>query len=128
MTSPSYLDLVILESIRELQTDDDPDLLHTLITMYLDSGGDRIAKIETAARQSDFKTLEVEAHSLKSSSANLGAKSVASICQKLEFNGRDKVGSGNDALITALKQEYGNLEAEMRSLPEMKAKAAKKTA
>ena len=47
----------------------------------------RIAQIDRAITQEDFRALEESAHSLKGGGANIGAKEMARLCDQLETQG-----------------------------------------
>lgn len=74
----------IIESLRELGGDDDPGLVFELIDLYLEDAPERIGEIKQALENDDFDLLERAAHTLKSSSANIGALGLSSICADLE--------------------------------------------
>jgi HPt (histidine-containing phosphotransfer) domain-containing protein len=83
-TPADGLDARVLDSLRELGGDDDPGLLNELIGIFLEDAPLRMKDIETALRNGDIKLLERAAHTLKSSSANIGALGLAGICRRME--------------------------------------------
>lgn len=82
------IDLSVIEMLRELGGDDDPSLVVELIDLFLADAPSRIEEIQTGLRDGDFELLERAAHTLKSSSANLGARELSQVCMELEEMGR----------------------------------------
>ncbi|MFN0205937.1 MAG: Hpt domain-containing protein [Planctomycetota bacterium] len=82
----AILDQKALEQLREL--DDDGAVLLKIIETFLRDAPNNIATIESAIISNDAKTLDRAAHTLKSTSATLGAMVLSSICKELEMLGR----------------------------------------
>jgi len=78
------LDQSALEAIRSLQRPGRPDILSRLVNIYLDKTPVLIADIEAGVSANDADRVKLAAHTLKSSSAYLGATSLADQCNKLE--------------------------------------------
>ncbi|MEM7515384.1 MAG: Hpt domain-containing protein [Planctomycetota bacterium] len=93
---PNVIDLSVIEMLRELGGDDDPGLVVELIDLFLADAPSRIEEIQTGLRTGDFELLERAAHTLKSSSANLGARELSQICLELEDMGRKAEASSAD--------------------------------
>jgi signal transduction histidine kinase/DNA-binding response OmpR family regulator/HPt (histidine-containing phosphotransfer) domain-containing protein len=74
------LDLATLAGMRKTH----PGLLNRLITTYLGYAPKAIAQLGDALEKKDQNALMSTAHSLKSSSANVGAVHVSSLCRELE--------------------------------------------
>ncbi len=64
---------------------DDPDLLHDLKELFFVDSEQLVAAMQQAAHESDWQTLQRAAHTLKSNSATMGAKTLASLCADLEY-------------------------------------------
>ncbi len=84
------LDAKALENICALQRPGAPDLLATVIRHYLTLAPQLLQTLREAIARGDHLTMQQTAHSLKSSSANLGALAVASLCKDLETMGQQK--------------------------------------
>ena len=107
--SGSVLDASVLDSLRELGGDDDPGLLSELIGIFLEDAPLRMKEIESALASGDIKLLERAAHTLKSSSANIGARGLSSICRQME----DRARAADAASCTALYQQSSTSLAEV---------------
>ena len=78
------LDYEILEELREVMEEEFTDI----ILVYMDSAPQLLKKIKEATDSGDIKGLISPAHSLKSSSANVGAMRVSGVAKKLEHAAR----------------------------------------
>lgn len=89
-TDDSPLDSRALAQIRALQRPGQPSVLKKIIHLYLDSSLVLFQQLQQAIAAGDSELLRQAAHSLKSSSANLGAMQLAALCKELERQGRDQ--------------------------------------
>lgn len=84
----AVLDENALNRIRALQRPGRPSVLNKVVRLYLDDSPRLIEALQAAVRQGDAQALQKAAHTLKSSSANLGAMVVSDLCKELESLGR----------------------------------------
>lgn len=82
--SEPVLDYSQLEVLISLQDEDEPNLLAELIDNFINSSKERIDKLSNAVNQNDFKTIQIIAHSLVSSSGYLGARKLVVLSRQLE--------------------------------------------
>lgn len=113
--SAGMLDESALENIRALQRPGKPDILQTVIGHYLASAPKLLQGLRQAVESGDAKALRMAAHSLKSSSRNLGAQALAALCQELEHMGRASTIEGATALLADLEADYGHVENKLKS-------------
>jgi CheY-like chemotaxis protein len=78
----------ICAALQELVGAYEPKIITELIQSYLEGGTTLTTELQTAIVQQDARKLEQAAHSLKSSSASLGATVLADLCKQLEQQGR----------------------------------------
>jgi PAS domain S-box-containing protein len=110
------LDMEIIESLRDFQEDDGPDLLAELVEMYFADAPDQIAAMRDAIAVGDGQVLRQAAHALKGSSANLGAVTLAEIASRLELLGRDGKTEGAEGLLRHAEAEYERVVAAINAL------------
>ena len=79
-----------INMIREVQDEDEPDLLASIIDMFTTDSDDRLGSMQTACENADWSALEENAHRFYSSASNLGLKKIANICSKLELQATDE--------------------------------------
>ncbi|NEP83991.1 MAG: response regulator [Okeania sp. SIO3B3] len=108
MTKPnSMLDMTMLESIRKMGGD---KLLSEIIEDYLNYAPDRLAAIREAITTNDAKALQIAAHTMRSSSGNLGAVTMGNICNQLENLGRAETTIGAAEIFPLLENEYEQIK------------------
>ncbi|HEV8715810.1 MAG TPA: ATP-binding protein [Candidatus Binatia bacterium] len=103
---PAVIDLQALGDIRGLQRENSPALLSKVIHNYLDRAPQLLAALHEAVTQHDASTVQKAAHSLKSSSATLGAATLAALCQDLETMGHQHNLENATAVLSAATAEY----------------------
>ena len=95
-----------LNQIRALQRPGAPSLLAKVIGIYLNNSPTLVQRLGKAVAQGDANALLEAAHSLKSSSANLGATQLAALCKELEQRGRERRLAGVPELLQELETHY----------------------
>jgi HPt (histidine-containing phosphotransfer) domain-containing protein len=89
--TPSLIDEAALNNIRVLQRPGQPSILDKIIRMYFDSSAKLLDELRQAVSENGpAESVKRAAHTLKSSSANLGATEFAALCKTMEFIGRDE--------------------------------------
>jgi HPt (histidine-containing phosphotransfer) domain-containing protein len=76
------LDQQVFTDLR-LMVDDDL-MFCDLVTVYLDSAETMVGSIQASLQKQDFQTMRLSAHSLKSTSASIGAMKLSRICRLVE--------------------------------------------
>ncbi len=89
---------------------------HRIIELYLADSPERLATLRRALADRDAQTIVTAAHSLKGSSANLGAGALAELCHQLERLSEDTVPADAQARLHSLEAEYAKVEQAMRKL------------
>lgn len=92
-------------------TGDDPAFLAELVDTYLEDGAAQVAALRAAASAADQAALVRPAHTLKSSSASIGALELAERCRTLEADARD----GTVADMATRVEACGRLFADVRA-------------
>jgi signal transduction histidine kinase/DNA-binding NarL/FixJ family response regulator len=110
------IDRKFLDRIRVIQSRGNSGLLRKIIDIYLQETPKLLQILRDASDRSDAQGLRQAAHSLKSSSANLGATRLARICEEVEALARSEETSKARPLVARLENEYptvrSTLEAE----------------
>ncbi|UXI68100.1 ATP-binding protein [Tahibacter amnicola] len=87
-----------------------------LVGVYLEDTPKNLGMLEQAAARNDVNALIAPSHSLKSTSANLGAMTLAEIAKRIEHEARSGTLRDPRALVRDLAREYGRVSAELRNL------------
>ncbi len=110
------IDERVLDNYRRIQQSGQPDIIQRLVAIYLKSSPDILRRISDAGREGDMEQLWQSAHSLKSSSANLGATGLARLCETVEVMGRNKQGDNLPEMIEKIENEYFQVSRELRRI------------
>ncbi len=109
------LDQSVLASLRELQEEGEPDILEEVGGLFLKHAPEKISAIEKAVAEGNAKGLQVAAHSLKSSSAYVGAMLLSAMSKDLEMMGRSGSLEGSSEKAESLKAEFLRVKAALES-------------
>lgn len=111
-TDEPCLDMQVVEALRELGGEEDPDLFDDLVETFAIDTPQRLDAIDDAVRCADAESLYRAAHGLKSGAANMGAKEVAESCRILEGQGKEGRLDGAVERVNLLRAQYSRaLEA-----------------
>ena len=112
------LDRQVISGLRGLQGEDETDIVAELAGMFLDDVRPRLSALEEAILGDDASTVERLAHTLKGSSANMGARGMSTLCARLEEAGASGDLAPAPGLLERLKKEFARVdrafEAEIR--------------
>jgi TMAO reductase system sensor TorS len=104
-----------LESIRALQRKGDSHLLSRVIEAYLKEAGRLLQTLREAVEKADREALKKAAHSLKSSSANVGAQRLSFLCKELEAMGEEKSMQKAASLLSKMFMEYETVQKDLNT-------------
>jgi signal transduction histidine kinase/DNA-binding response OmpR family regulator/HPt (histidine-containing phosphotransfer) domain-containing protein len=82
--SPEPVDRTAWETIAKFQRPGQPSVLHKIIGLYLTSSLAQVTQLRQALQGQEYDAIRIAAHSLKSSSATLGAHRLAALAKQLE--------------------------------------------
>lgn len=101
--------------LRELD-DGDGELMATLVQEYKSDSGQQLATMRQALVDADASALGRAAHTLKGSSANLGAERLAGLCAQIQELGHAGELDGADSLVAAASTELGRVNSALDQL------------
>ena len=102
----SPIDRTVLDTLKELQIEGQPDIIKKIIDAYLRSSEPLVANLRKAVIKDDFEVVHDSAHSLKSSSANVGAVILSEVCKELEMNCRETKYNNAADLVSTIEIEF----------------------
>ncbi|CAH1206655.1 Histidine kinase [Candidatus Nitrotoga sp. BS] len=102
--------------LRELDPSGGFDLARQIMQVYLESTGNMVCQVEQAIAAGDSEALRRAVHSLKSSSANVGAETLSGLFRQLEGLGREGKLDEASALFGVARREYDQAVNEIRAL------------
>ena len=110
------IDMRVIADLRELGGDEDPGLLTELIDLFLTDAPERVREVETGLATGDIKLVERAAHTLKSSSANIGALTLSSMCKRIEELARNQEKDAIKRLLAETTRSFSEAESALLSL------------
>jgi len=109
--STAALDARAFQELREMVNND--QVLVGVVDRYLEESPNLLSAIAEAVAQGDAEVLQRSAHTLKSTSAMLGATSLSQLCQELETNGHNSSPASSEAMVSQVKTEYERVQTTL---------------
>lgn len=129
VTSSSVsIDQEIIRQICQYNDIKHGDTLVELVGLFLELTPKRIEHLKLALAERNWHAVSKEAHSLKASSANLGAKKLSSICRKLETIENHPDQSMASQLVSEIEAEYKLASNSLMELLKQRTSAHKASA
>lgn len=88
----------------------------SLVNVFLEDAPRSIDKLRGFAAAGDTDGMVGPAHSLKSTSANLGAMELSALAKQIEFGGRQKSLANPKGLVEELEHEFSRVDTALRAL------------
>jgi two-component system sensor histidine kinase/response regulator len=107
------LDRQVLAQLGKVLTNGKPELLSRVIRLYLTESPKLVTKMKQAAGASNAPEIAASAHSLKSSSANVGAKALSRYCEDLEMSARRADTDEARRLLAKVESEHSSVQAAL---------------
>ncbi|MEP6889109.1 MAG: response regulator [Nitrospirota bacterium] len=105
---PVQIDCDAWDAIAAVQKPGQPNVLHKIIGLYLTSSQAQVTQLRQAWARSDYATVCALAHTLKSSSATLGAYRLATLAKQVEEACRTDHGDHTERLLAFIEVEHRN--------------------
>ncbi|GAB4565762.1 MAG: hypothetical protein Kow0047_16600 [Anaerolineae bacterium] len=102
-----------LQQFREMMGEEAPEVIADLIESYVQDAEGLLAQIDTAWGQGDMALLQRSAHTLKSSSALLGATRLSEIALSIEKAAREQNLEGVEEKIAEAREEFHRARQEL---------------
>lgn len=116
MSDPTVIDPQAIENLRALNPGDNDEFLREIAGIYLEDTPQRLAELDQSLAAGDAPKFTRAAHSIKGSSANLGANTVRALAEKLEHHARSQGLAGVEPVIAELKAAYERATLELNKL------------
>ena len=105
------LDMGVIDELRSMLGNE----VDRLIEVFLDDTPKLIAALETAAVGPDYDTLRNAAHTLKSSSANLGAVALSAAAKKVEHGARSRMLERPAVAVALIANEFARTRQALKA-------------
>ncbi|MEQ1517132.1 MAG: response regulator [Usitatibacteraceae bacterium] len=109
------IDRQALLQLRELENAEDPNLLNRVLQLYLDESPNLIEKLKQSVARNDAKEIELTAHALKSSSANVGATALSGLCSEIHTAARSADLERAAQVFSQIEVGYGQVQAALKA-------------
>ncbi len=96
----------VLSSIQLLEADYGKDLLKQVIKTYLDNAGRLMQTLENAWNTGDLKAIQMTSHTLKSSSAQVGANDLAELFRNVENDARSQRYDASGQTLASIQDQF----------------------
>jgi HPt (histidine-containing phosphotransfer) domain-containing protein len=116
MSMSDALDPAVIESLRQLTSPGEPDVLEEVLKIFLQEAPLRIDRLRTFLADGNIQEVQRAAHSLKGSAGNIGARQLHDLCRQVDEKGRAGELSGLAPLVDTLAVEFGKVEVEIHRL------------
>lgn len=116
MAEFSVIDAQAIENLRSLNPGDNDEFLREIAGIFLEDTPLRIAELDQSLAARDISKFVRAAHSIKGSSANLGALSLRTAAEKLEHLSRTDGLDNLAGLVADVKTEFARAQAELGRL------------
>jgi HPt (histidine-containing phosphotransfer) domain-containing protein len=110
------IDPTVIQGLRDLGGDDEPGLVLELIDIFLEDAPQRMKDITEGLASGDLGRVERGAHTLKSSSANIGALKLSDLCRRIVESSRTNHPERLPELCDASVQSLMQASERLRSL------------
>ena len=111
-----------LDLIRSLDQSEERRLVHNILETYARSADGYLRQLQQAIMNNDADGLYRCAHTLKSSSANIGAEGLSDLLKQLEAHGKAKKLADAESLLGNLQACYQQVMVEVREILEQSSK------
>ncbi len=109
--TPPVLNASVLDDLRDVLGGE----VDKIIALYLEDAPRLIAQLERAVVGNDPIALRVAAHTLKSSSANVGATTLSEAARDLEHGARDGTLAKPEALVARIVGEFAQVRTALQA-------------
>jgi HPt (histidine-containing phosphotransfer) domain-containing protein len=110
--APPALQMEVVQDLREIMGAE----FDGLVRVYLEDAPIAVGRLQKAAVEGDVAALVAPAHSLKSTSANLGAMRLSDLAKSIEHGARRGDLGAPGPVVQALSAEFARVAAALRAL------------
>ncbi len=110
------IDMKFINAISNLQRPGMPNILNKVLNHYFTDTPRLLCELHDAIVTGDTSVVRRCSHSLKSASANLGARRLASLCKELEHEATTGNSSAFPHSFSAISTEFNNVSNELHQL------------
>jgi two-component system, sensor histidine kinase and response regulator len=95
-----------LVGLQSLYPGNSKQIIQRLIELYLNNAGSLLTNLEKAWEQGNIDSIKEAAHTLKSSSLQIGASRLAEMCRTVETEARQQRFDKSNHVVTQMRQQF----------------------
>ena len=114
LSSDEAINTEVLQGLHKTLGANASQFLTQLIDVYLEETPSLLQAMDTAVAQTDAAAMQQAAHTLKSSSASLGATTLSKLCEQLESLGHSQSTTGAREIVVQLESEYERVKTALQ--------------
>ncbi len=116
MSQPPIIDPEAIASLRDLNPTDGGEFLREIVGIYIEDTPKRLEELRAGLASGDIASFARAAHTIKGSSANVGAMALRGVSERLEMMARSTGLSGVEPLIADCEAQFALARDELRRL------------
>ncbi len=116
MTDLPAIDLDAIANLQDLNPGDGGEFLREIVSIYLEDTPKRIDEMKEALAKGDLVGFTRAAHTIKGSSANVGAQVLKAVAERLEYQSRKEGLGGVGPLIADCDAAFAVAAVELKRL------------
>jgi CheY-like chemotaxis protein/nitrogen-specific signal transduction histidine kinase/HPt (histidine-containing phosphotransfer) domain-containing protein len=113
---PLTINSAALDTIKKLIPHKGDDVLRNLIGIFLNDAERLIGEMEYATLRGDIDKIRIAAHTLKSSSHQVGAEMLAELCKKMELDARQQRYDKSGQSLLLIRQKFNETRYSLANL------------
>jgi CheY-like chemotaxis protein/HPt (histidine-containing phosphotransfer) domain-containing protein len=106
----SPLDAEAFAALKSLESAEDPGFLRSVVEQFVQDTTAHLTTLHLAVNTGDAVALERAAHTLKSTSASMGALKMSMFCHELQVRGREKSVADATGYVEQLQDEFARVQ------------------
>lgn len=114
MSDIPSIDPEAIANLRELNPGDNGEFLREIVGIYIEDTPKRLAELRACLASGDVATFTRAAHTIKGSSANVGAQVLKGVAERLETVSRKEGLGGVSGMIADCEAEFERVKVELR--------------
>lgn len=103
-----------LDILYTIQPENEPDFVKNILHIFISSTEENIMLLEASFTNNNIDDMTRAVHTIKSSSANIGAMELMRICMEMETDCRQNRLHGIDKQIETVKAEFNRTKSYLK--------------
>ncbi len=106
----------VLDSYRDFMEEDAEDFIREILDEFYSNAHELLKTLTVAPTEANIEDFVRAAHTLKSTSATVGATTLSALAATLESKGKEKAFAEIATLLPTLQENFNQAESELKKL------------